>query len=157
MSGVGWVARLFTEADKARAELGEAYEQREREGDSDAASMLNDFMGVLDDLFLRCGGSKEIDTTQFAAPGNFETDSKPCPGCPDCAPQHPVEGREEQFRVFEDFKDFERIVRVEGDEYTASLTAARTAAGVAETYADVPVRIQRRTVTETEWEDVPDE
>lgn len=63
-----------------------------------------------------------------------------------------------EYRVFEDFTEFERVVRIppgNGDnpEITDSLTEARYAAGIAETYADVPVRIQKRTVTETPWVD----
>jgi hypothetical protein len=94
--GPGWMAHLFAEADRQRDILGKAYEEREKAGDSNEASLLNDFMGVLDDLFLRCGGTGELDNTQFVAPGNFVTDSKPCPGCPDCQPASPspVEGGE---------------------------------------------------------------
>lgn len=59
----------------------------------------------------------------------------------------PVEERV-TYRVFEDFGEFERIVRIEGGEYTDSRSEAKRAAGVAETYAEVPVRIQQRTTTQ---------
>lgn len=84
-------------------------------------------------------------------------------GCPLCnaeaklraALDHRQVEERVKYSVFEDFGEFQRIVRVEGGgEFTDSLSAARKAAAVARTYAEMPVRIQESKTYRTEWVDV---